>query len=537
MNHIKVLQKDRYQVAQVGNKTLEQRATGRFYTPEVIGRDLAKKLIVGILKARPASIRICDPFSGDGRLILWVLEEAIASGYAPTWEISVWDIDGKATERAYQAFRKVKDRHGLSITVRKRRGDSFGHVPSMAGQFDVVVSNPPWDLLKPDRRELDLLAAADQRSYLSQLSEYDKRLQRLLPFSQPSRKFGGWGTNLSRVGVEASVLLARPGGAIGLVTPASMFGDQNSLALREWLSNNVDLHQVTAFPAEARLFEGVDQAVTSFSATRRKQRGSVSIFQYRGTGAVVRRLLKANPRSLDEVAMSIAAPPGAADALNRLKRFLTWRDLEKGGLWAGRELDETKSRSLLGTRSGTPFIKGRMIGRYEMRETPHQYVSNRARSALPRSVQASRLAWRDVSRASQKRRAQATVIPAGWVTGNSLGVAYFEDQDKNKLFALLAVFNSLIFEAQIRCRLFTPHISLGVIRGAHLPDFADKKVVRTLTAVAGACLNDPTKWIEAEVAVAKAYGVARDEMAAILDIFPKITKDERNAVLQRTSWA
>src|SRR6202012_20063 len=99
------------------------------------------------------------------------------------------------------------------------------------------------------------------------------------------------------------------------------------------------------------------------------------------------------------------------------------------------------------------------VRRYGVADQPSLYVDE-TRVKLPRSVDHPRLAWRDVSRPNQKRRVQATLIPSGWVTGNSLGVAYDREGNLNRLAALLAIFNSLVFEYQLRASLSTGHISL-----------------------------------------------------------------------------
>ena len=45
--------------------------------------------------------------------------------------------------------------------------------------------------------------------YIADLARYDRELAEAFPLSQPSRKFSGWGTNLSRAGLEAAARLTK----------------------------------------------------------------------------------------------------------------------------------------------------------------------------------------------------------------------------------------------------------------------------------------------------------------------------------------
>src|SRR5258708_13291631 len=54
-------------------KNLLARATGRFYTHELIGKHLADATVHGVCTQNAELLRIIDPFCGDGRLIFWLL--------------------------------------------------------------------------------------------------------------------------------------------------------------------------------------------------------------------------------------------------------------------------------------------------------------------------------------------------------------------------------------------------------------------------------------------------------------------------------
>lgn len=63
--------------------------------------------------------------------------------------------------------------------------------------------------------------------YIDSLREFDDYLSRVLPYSQPKRKFAGWGTNLSRVGAELSLEICNKNGLVAIVMPAS-FSQMNN---------------------------------------------------------------------------------------------------------------------------------------------------------------------------------------------------------------------------------------------------------------------------------------------------------------------
>ena len=112
------------------------------------------------------------------------------------------------------------------------------------------------------------------------------------------------------------------------------------------------------------------------------------------------------------------------------------------GLRIGRELDETRIYEKLAITGRLRFIKGCMVGRYSCSSGPVKYL-NEEKSEAPISTEFERIAWRDVSRNTQKRRLQATILPKGTVTGNSLGIAYSPDFTHEHLCFLLAVFNPI----------------------------------------------------------------------------------------------
>lgn len=517
-----------------------KRATGRYYTGELVGRRLAQQAATAFhrthLSAR--SIAVVDPFGGDGRLIEWLIEAWVDSAFPDIrWDIAIWDLDDVGFSDARERLKGVSARYGVKQRCTFKTLDTFSEALKKRASFDLVLTNPPWELLKPDRRELEALTATRRAKYISQMRAYDEWLGEHYPLSQPRRKFAGWGTNLSRVGFEASLSLARQGGVVGVVLPASFLADDQTVNLREHLLTKHTVHSTVYYPAEAKLYRSADVASIALALTVRGEPAqSLTVGTHNtATCRLEQSSIKLDLQALRKVdfVMPISFGAKSLALINGFaQRFPTWLDLESSApdsLWAGREIDETGIARWLQQRGDRAplFIKGRMIGRYAIVEAPSQTVEKPDWSPPP-STRARRIAWRDVSRPSQKRRMIATLIEAGCVAGNSLGVAYFRDFAETPLLALLGVMNSICFEFQLRAHLATGHVSLSSLRKVAVPSLSQLRQERPLALLVGEAISSAdgaASKVDAYVAK-NMYRLTEQEYETILNHFT-MTQAER----------
>lgn len=519
------------------------RATGRYYTHRTVADHLVKAAIQAARRqvSGESVVRIVDPFGGDGRLIRWFIERWHDAKLPQVqWEVELWDMNSEGLERARESFGEIEGL-GVRASFSYLTVDSFSHAVDIPPKFDVVLTNPPWELLKPDSRELKHLRGDLRTTYVEQMREYDRLLATNFPESQPERKFAGWGTNLSRVGLELCFRICKRGGVIAIVMPASFLADEQSFRLRRRVLTESRLRDVAYFPAEAKLFGKADVATSTL------------VFEIDAPGKVLPTLTqydkycrKSAPSNLnltDEFlerngyVVPLTVDTGALAVLQRLPNsFPTLASLERDGctgLWGGREIDETGIGRWLSTDGEGPlFVKGRMIERFGLCTRSLLRVS-RPDYQIPRSVGYERIAWRDVSRPNQKRRVIAALIPAGTIAGNSLGVAYFRDCDSRALRSLLGVMSSLVFEFQLRSYLATGHVSLSALRKVRVPGREALGKAEVLWRVVCAVL-DGEKESEAylEAVVAKLmYNLSLDDFSLVLNTFPRMTTREKVAIL------
>ncbi|MFO0572651.1 MAG: N-6 DNA methylase [Polyangia bacterium] len=517
---------------------LEKRLTGRFYTPQLIADRIADQA----LRACPEPESVCDPFCGDGRLIVaWLRAAARSSSLRRLRRVVLWDYDAEAVGRARECVSAELCTLGLAsrVTLITEAGDTFTRTPTMRAGVDAVLTNPPWELLKPDARD----GVDDEGDYKGQLRGYASALAKDFPGAMSARgkAMTGYGVNLARAGAVASAMLASARGVVAIVLPSSIFADQASGPFRHEFFSRLRVAQLDWYPAEARLFDGVDQPFVTVTAVAGAATSSFTLTRYGKSLDVVEHRDVTLDDASKPVALSVAGEhESLVVCLRSAHAPLSLLEADmRFGLWLGRELDETRlAESLAEAGCGIPFLKGRHVFPFKVVRDEPLYIDP-AKRQIPSTVNESRLAWRDVSRPNQRRRMHVALVPPGNVTGNSLGVGFFRYGPLDQVRVLMAIMNSMAFEVQVRTHLATAHVSQGVLRRCSVPlrCFDEAPLKERILTLTESRLSSGEEMPELEVAVARAYGIARDEFASLLGAFPKLTAADRAAHLQSELWS
>jgi Alw26I/Eco31I/Esp3I family type II restriction m6 adenine DNA methyltransferase len=524
-------------------KNLAQKNSGKFYTPEAIALPMIRQVIAASrLSEKSGPVRIIDPFCGDGRLAKWLIPHL--QDLKVNFEIHLWDYDDEAVAYAAKQVDEVAKKHNINFILHAKKIDSFGEFfKGWEDSFDIVITNPPWEVVKPDPKDLLHVDTEKKARYIASLKEFSNRLLRDFPLSKPTKAFGGWGVNLARVGSELSVRLSKKGGVVAIVAPSTIFADQNSCELRKWIFDNNDIKDVNVYPAELKLFTGVDQPSVSFVLIRETKQNQLRISNYERLAAPTSHEINDVQALLDSTGyvfpVSIATSPRHLDILASFSRLSPLSDLEAHkNVWIGRELDETNYQSWLSPQGKYRFVKGRDIDRFNIVTSIGAYVNEeKLKSTVPVSAEYHRIVWRDVSRPTQKRRVIATMVPPGYVTGNSLGVLHIKELgDDASLATLLGLISSFVFEFQLRAYLATAHVSAGVMRKVRIPawnsDFIQNTSRLVKERMGGVLLAEN----QLEVDIAKAYGLSRNQFSEMLSAFPKVSEMERETLLSSDLW-
>jgi hypothetical protein len=420
--------------------------------------------------------------------------------------------------------------------------------------FDAVIGNPPWEVLRGDSGAGDARRAAALAS------------SRLTTFARGSGVYAlqrDGHANLFQLFVERSLALVRRGGRIGVLLPSGFATDHGCAALRRQLLDRTTVDAWVSVENRDALFpihRGLKFAVICATAD-----GRTTALPYRAgvrAPAALERMpdlgpdpqAVAIPRSLlDRMSGAQATVPeirstGDLALVSRLTfEYPALGDPVGWAVRFGRELNATDDRrhfveratargavgisdhaSLGGRQAFYPVVEGKQI-------QPFTVDVSRSRFVIPAGVAGrlldagrtfgrTRLAYRDVSSATNRVTLIAAVLPAGVVTTHTLFCLRSELDGQAQRF-LCGVFNSLVANYLVRQRV-TTHVTVAIMDRLPVPrpDRGARALVE-IAELAGALADLPSDvptMVRLQVSVARLYGLTAPEFRLVLDSFPLV---------------
>ncbi|MBC8263432.1 MAG: N-6 DNA methylase [Anaerolineales bacterium] len=378
--------------------------------------------------------------------------------------------------------------------------DRFGRPLKEQAGFDVVMGNPPYDVLAEKERGEDL-------SHFMTFINSDESLQ-------PAR---GRKIDLFRLFVARSVVLVRLDGTTGLIVPMSLLADQQTKGLREHLLNHCSFLRVDAFPQKddpsRRVFPDAKLptcVIIVRNSPRERYPFRVTIHPGRLFDEISGSYLceRADLGIFDEDGLAIPLLPSTA-ALHLAKRLSSrsGRLCLMGDLvqtYQG-EINETTMAHILSTDPsiGPKVLRGGNVQRYEFRPEAKQGVGKYIDvQAYERQVSGEKVGHTKLARIGYQRNAaldnwrRLIFAPLPLPSHCFDSISYFPVTSSNRAHALLALLNSQLLEWRFRITSTNNHVSTREI--ASLPGFRfafttppDERA--QLTAVG---ITEATEWVE-----------------------------------------
>jgi hypothetical protein len=157
------------------------------------------------------------------------------------------------------------------------------------GGFDAIITNPPWEIFKPNAREFFLQHNELVRKSKMDIKVFEKEQKKLLQKPEIAQawceyqskfpyvssyyrsaeqyknqisiingKKAGTDINLYKLFLEQCFNLLRKGGKCGIILPTGVYTDLGAKQLREMLFSECELENIFGLSNERFIFEGVD---------------------------------------------------------------------------------------------------------------------------------------------------------------------------------------------------------------------------------------------------------------------------------------
>jgi hypothetical protein len=446
------------------------------------------------------------------------------------YEQATWDnqknVEGKPVKRAVR-LEDVEALHPFHW------GYEFDEVINTRGGFDAIITNPPWEIFKPNAKEFfeeysDMVTKkkmnikdfeAEQAKLLKDPDirkvwlEYQSGYPHVSAFYRSAQQYknqismvdgrkAGSDINLYKLFVEQCFNLLRPGGYCGIVIPSGIYTDLGTKQLREMLFGQTQITGLFCFENRKEIFEGVHRSfkflVLSFEKggktsnfpaafmrldvkelSRFPQEGAINI-----SVGLVRRL---SPDSLSVMEFKNELDVHIAEKM--LKFPLLGEELtDKWNLRLTAEFHMTNDSYLFKTeqeKGCLPVYEGKMIWHFDHRlAEPKWWIPERdGRNALlgkeldlgqSLNYEFNRFAFRDITSSTNERTLVATVIPAKCFAGNTL-VSTCSKLKGDLLTFIVAIFDSFVIDWMIR-RKITSHCNMFYIYQLPVPRLTEKDV-------------------------------------------------------------
>jgi len=425
--------------------------------------------------------------------------------------------------------------------------------------FDAIVGNPPWEMLRGDRGDGETRQAA--RTAAAHLTD----------FARGSGLYllqGNGHANLYQLFLERSLALVRAGGRLGLVLPSGLATDTGAAGLRRTLFDHTHIDSLVSLENRDALFP-VHRSLRILLLSATKGERTVTLpcrFGIR-TREEVDRLPESGPdpdavtlplpllRKLtgNEVAIPNVQSPRDIEILHTVTFAVpALGDQDGWHVHFGRELNATDDRHHLRvSKSGLPVIEGKHLSPFAVDVKAAQLtIEPRLAATLvdpARTFARRRLAYREVASATNRLTLIAAMLPAGVVTTHTVFCLkdLLDDECQEYLCGIL---NSFVANYLVRMRVST-HVTSGIISRLPVPvlprdDMQFREVVDLNRSIAR--LNDagtgraasPSTLVWAmrsrarlQALAATIYGLRSAHFAHILETFPLVPRNERDAAM------
>ena len=386
-------------------------------------------------------------------------------------------------------------------------GYEFDEIIDKRGGFDAIITNPPWEIFKPNAKEFyqdhsDLVTKnkmtikefeKEQEKLMKDACiraawiEYQNRFPYVSQYFRGSSQYknqiavvngkkAGSDINLYKLFVEQCFNLLRGGGECGIVIPGGIYSDLGTKQLREMLFTETEITGLFCFENRKEIFEGVDSrfkfVVLTFvkggkteafpTAFMRHEVAELERFPKEGALHLTVELIRElSPDSLSLMEFKTGADIQIAEKFLKFP-LLGEKVSDTWNIKLCNEFHMTIDSKVFKTeiKPGRLMLyEGKMIHQFAhmFAESRYWVDEKEGRKAILKRIEDSgqkldyqdyRLAFRDIARNTDERTMIATVLPKNVFAGNTLYLSH--SLPRKELIAVAALLNCFPCDFMIR---------------------------------------------------------------------------------------
>ena len=324
------------------------------------------------------------------------------------------------------------------------------------GGFDIIFSNPPYCLLKVNKKEEHRL-----KDYYANLQN---KIENEIHFFRTSGIYHysieGM-LNYYQLSIEMIIRLTKPKGQIGIICPSSLFADLTSAKLRKHILTAHKLLAVKYYPESSKLFENVSQSTVIFYFQKSSKTNSIGIEvsgnKFEVSLETIKKIFPANFEIplIDQTGWSILSKI----SLQKKMKEISFLRNRRG------ELDLTLFKSFItNCNTGWRLVRGNMIGDQGVIDKNNEFVDvnnfleKKSEDFKVNDFNKKRLICQQVSNVDLQKRLKFVFSEQTDILGNSCNyiVSARNESDLHKLYFIL---NSTLLNWRFKITSSNNHIN------------------------------------------------------------------------------